>query len=49
MQWERDVSMRLMKREGGRRVTSLFSGIVGGSRSGQRERASGPARWDPGT
>ena len=36
--------MRLMKRDGGRRVTPSFSGIVEGSRSGRRERASGPAR-----
>ena len=40
--------MRLMKSEGGRRVTPLFSGIVEGSRSGRQERASGPARCDPG-
>ena len=36
--------MRLMKRDGGRRVTPLFSGVVEGSRSGRRERASGPVR-----
>ena len=44
MQWKRDMSMRLMKREGRRRVTPSFSGVVEGSRSGQQERASGPAR-----
>ena len=41
--WEREVSMRLMKSEGGRRVTPLFSGVIEGRRSGQRDRASGPA------
>ena len=41
--------MRLMKSEGGRRVTPLFSGVVEGRRSGRRERASGPASRDPGT
>ena len=41
--------MRLMKREGGRRVTPLFSGVAEGSRLGRRERASGPVRWDPRT
>ena len=33
--WEREVSMRLMKSEGGRRVTPLFSGVIEGRRSGQ--------------
>ena len=28
MQWESDVSMRLTKSEGGRRVTPSFSGVV---------------------
>ena len=37
--WEREVLMRLTKREGGRRVTPSFSDIVEGSKSGQRERA----------
>ena len=41
--------MRLMKSEGGRRVIPLFSGVVKGRMSGQQERASGPASWDPGT
>ena len=44
MRCKREVSMRLTKRDGGRRVTPLFSGVVKGSRSGCRERASGPAR-----
>ena len=44
MRWERDVSMRLTKREGGRRVTPSFSSVVEGSKSGQQERVSGPAR-----
>ena len=44
MQWERKVLMRLTKRDGGRRVTPSFSGVVEKSRSGQQERASGPAR-----
>ena len=48
-QWEREVLMRLMKGEGGRRVTPLFSRVVKGRRSGQQERVSGPASWDPGT
>ena len=43
------MSMRLTKREGGRRVTPSFSGVVEGSKSGRQERASGPASWDPGT
>ena len=34
-QWERDVSMRLTKSEGERRVTPLFSGVVEGRRSGR--------------
>ena len=33
--WERDVSMRLTKREGGRRVTPSFSKVAEGSKSGQ--------------
>ena len=41
--------MRLTKREGGRRVTPLFSGVVEGRRLGWQERASGPASWDSGT
>ena len=41
--------MRLTKREGGRRVTPSFSEVAEGSKSGQRERASGPAGWDLGT
>ena len=36
--------MRLTKRDGGRRVTPSFSGVVEGSRSGHQESASGPAR-----
>ena len=36
--------MRLTKRNEGRRVTPSFSGVVEGSRSGRRERASGSAR-----
>ena len=44
MQWERKVSMRLMKRDGERRVTPSFSDVAEGSRSGQRERALGPVR-----
>ena len=35
MHWERDVSIRSTKREGERRVTPSFSGVVEGSRSGQ--------------
>ena len=35
MRWEREVLMRLMKRDGGRRVTPSFSGVVEGSRLGQ--------------
>ena len=49
MWWEREVSMGLMKSEGGRRVTPSFSGVVEERRSGWQERASGPASWDPGT
>ena len=49
MQWDRDMLMRLTKSEGGRRVTPSFSGVEEGRRSGQQERASGPASWDPGT
>ena len=49
MRWERAVSMRLTKREGGRRVTSVLSESSAGRRSGRRERASGPARSFPGT
>ena len=41
--------MRLTKREGGRRVTPSFSGVAKGSKSGRRERVSGPVSWDPGT
>ena len=44
MRWEREVSMRLTKRDGGRRVTPSLSGVVEGSRSGRQERASGPVR-----
>ena len=47
-QWERKVSMKLIKSEGGRRVTPSFSGVVEGSRSGWREGASGPASWNTG-
>ena len=41
--------MRLMKSEEERRVTSSFSGVVEGRRSGWQERASGPASRDSGT
>ena len=47
--WEREVSMRLMKSEGGRRVIPSFSEVVEGSRSGRQERVLGHASWDPGT
>ena len=49
IQWERDMSIRLTKSEGERRVTPSFSRVVEGRRSGWQERASGPASWDPGT
>ena len=48
MQWKSDVSMRLTKSEGGRRVTPSFSGVVEGRRSGWWKWASGPGSWDPG-
>ena len=44
MQCERAVSIRLTKREGGRRVTSALSESSMGRRPGRRERASEPAR-----
>ena len=43
------MSVRLIKSEGGRRITPLFSEVEERRRSGQQEQASGPARWDPGT
>ena len=43
------MSMRLIKSEGKRRVTSLFSGVEERRRSGQWKRVSGPVRWDSGT
>ena len=42
IQWEREVSMRLTKKEDGRRMTPLFSGVVEGSKLGRRERALSP-------
>jgi hypothetical protein len=42
------VSMRLIKRDGGSRVTLSFSLSVAGMRSGRWERSSGPARSFPG-
>ena len=41
--------MRLTKREGGRRVTSVLSESSAGRRSGRWDRASGPARSFLGT
>ena len=41
--WDKVVSMRLIKREEGSRVTPLLSMEDEGRRSGQWERASGPA------
>ena len=46
---ERAVSIKLTKRDGGRRVTLVLSESSAGRRSGRRERASGPARSFPGT
>ena len=46
---ERAVSIRLTKRDGGRRVMLVLSESFAGRRSGQRERALGPARSFPGT
>ena len=40
--------MRLMKSEGGRRVTPLFSRVVERSGSRWQKRALGPASWNPG-
>ena len=49
MRCEIDMLMRLTKSEGGRRITSLFSGVAEGRRLGWWKRASGPASWDSGT
>ena len=49
MCWDRAVSMRLIKREGGSRVMPSLSMEDGGRRSGRQERASGPASNFPGT
>ena len=49
MRWDKAVSMRLMKREGRRKVTPALLLLSAGRRSGQRERASGLASSLPGT
>ena len=49
MHWERAVSMRLMKSEGGSKVMLSLSLSSKGNKSGRRERVSGPASNFPGT
>ena len=49
MHWDKAVSIRLTKREGGSKVTLVLSSLLVGVRSGWRERVSGPASSLPGT
>ena len=41
--WKNEVSMRLIKSKGERRVSPLFSEMAEGRRSGQQDRVSRPA------
>ena len=49
MCWDKAVSIRLTKREGGSKVTPVLSSLSVGRRSGRRERVSGLASSLPGT